>query len=387
MSQRRAENSAYASALSIHPNSFDAAAECAGDILEQLDGERPDLAVIFASEHHLDTLADLSSGLRKLLEADVVVGSSAVAVAGGRLEIETGPSLSVFAANWGGGRARGMHLEVVPSVDGVRIDGWPDDADTAGTLLLFVEPSTFPVNDFLAICNEHTPDLTVIGGMASGAGPQPRCLLALDDAVYERGAVAVLLDPQVRVRPVVSQGCRPIGQPFTITRAERNVVQELAGQPPLERLRQVVAALEDDDQELIRRGLHMGIVVDEHQLDFGRGDFLVRNLIGADETTGALAIGEIVDAGQTVQFHVRDAVAADEDLVALLADVEGSGALLFTCNGRGRHLFGEPDHDAGLIQDRIGPAALAGMFCSGEIGPIGGRTFVHGFTASVAVFE
>jgi small ligand-binding sensory domain FIST len=282
MSQPAAASNQYAAALSLHPNSFDAAAECAGEILERLDGERPDLAVVFASPHHLDAFGDLTSGIRKLLEADVVVGSTAVAVAGGRREIEDGPALSVFAANWGGGRARGFALDAFPSTDGYRIDGWPDDAPADGTLLLFAQPMSFPVADFLRICNAHTPNLRILGGVASGPGPNVRCALALDDTVFARGAVGVLLDPSVSVRTVVSQGCRPIGQPFTVTKAEGNVLHELAGQPPLERLRQIVAGLSDDDHELIRRGLHVGVVVDEHRLDFGRGDFLVRNLLGED---------------------------------------------------------------------------------------------------------
>jgi small ligand-binding sensory domain FIST len=136
----------------------------------------------------------------------------------------------------------------------------------------------------------------------------------------------------------------------------------------------------------MRQGLHMGVVVDEHKLDLSRGDFLVRNLLGADQSTGALAVGDVVEIGQTVQFQVRDADAADEDLRVLLGGVEGDAALLFTCNGRGSHLFGTPDHDAALVGDVLGPVPLAGAFCAGEIGPIGGQNFLHGFTASLAVF-
>ena len=385
----------YASALSIHPNSFEAAAECAGQILEQLGGERPDLAVVFASAHHLDRFADLSAGLRKLLEADVLIGATTSAVAGGHQEVEDGPGLSVFAADWGGGHARGIALDSAPTGDGFRIDGWPDDVRPDGTLLLLADPMSFPVADFLHISNENFAGLQVIGGVASTpprgftmpemSGPV-RCVLALDDSVRERGAVGVVLDPSIPVRTVVSQGCRPIGQPFTITSAHRNVIQELAGRPPLARLRDIIGSLDEADHDLVRHGLHVGIVIDEHASDFGRGDFLVRNLVGADESTGSLAIGEIVDVGQTVQFHVRDRASADADLAALLADVDGRAALLFTCTGRGKHLFGTADHDAQLLQDRLGSAAIAGMFCSGEIGPIGGQTFLHGYTASVAVF-
>jgi small ligand-binding sensory domain FIST len=200
------------------------------------------------------------------------------------------------------------------------------------------------------------------------------------------GAVGVMCSEDVPIRAVVSQGCRPIGKPLTITSAERNLAHELAGRPAMERLQEIVHAATDADRKLMREGLHVGIVVDEHRLDFGRGDFLVRNLLGVDQSTGSLAISEQVEVGQTVQFQVRDAGAADEDLRCLLAGVSGAGALMFTCNGRGMQLFDAPDHDAGVIAELLGEVPMAGAFCAGEIGPIGGRNFLHGFTASVAVF-
>jgi small ligand-binding sensory domain FIST len=155
----------------------------------------------------------------------------------------------------------------------------------------------------------------------------------------------------------------------------------------MSRLQEIVQASSEEDRQLMREGLHVGLVVDEHRLDFQRGDFLVRNLLGVDQATGSLAISEQVDVGQTVQFHVRDAQAADEDLRCLLSGVSGTGVLLFTCNGRGTRFFPEPDHDAALVEELLGPVPLAGAFCAGEIGPIGGQNFLHGFTASVAVFS
>jgi small ligand-binding sensory domain FIST len=211
--------------------------------------------------------------------------------------------------------------------------------------------------------------------------------LVLDDQIRTRGAVALLCSDDVPVRPIVSQGCRPIGKPFTVTRAERNLVYELAGQSATTRLQELVQDASDEDRDLMRNGLHVGIVVDEHKLDFTRGDFLVRNVLGADQRTGALAVGERVEVGTTLQFHVRDADAADDDLRALLGGVQGAAALLFTCNGRGSQLFAAPDHDTGVVEELLGPIPLAGLFCAGEIGPVGGKNFLHGFTASLAVFE
>jgi small ligand-binding sensory domain FIST len=193
------------------------------------------------------------------------------------------------------------------------------------------------------------------------------------------------------VRPVVSQGCRPVGRPLVITRAEENLIVELGGTPALDRLREMYGDLDDADRELVRSSLHVGRAASEYRDTFRRGDFLVRNVLGADPDSGVIAVGDLVRAGQTVQFHVRDAASADEDLRELLgnaaSDVDPAGALVFTCNGRGTRLFAEPNHDARCLQRCLGPLPAAGFFAQGEIGPIGTRTFLHGFTASIAIFE
>ncbi len=377
----------YAAALSLHPTPVEAVGEVAGEILERLDGARPDLLVCFASAHHVGALEDVVGGIHKLLEPGAMIGCTAAGVAGGGLEVEEGPALSVFAACLGAGSLHALALESHDTDDGTAIVGWPDSVPAAGTLLMLADPFSFPVADVLALCNARVPDLRIVGGLASAGGLPGANRLILGDTVRVGGAVAVMCSEDVPVRPIVSQGCRPIGTPLTVTRAERNLVYELAGRPAMARLQELVAAATDDERELMRHGLHLGVVVDEHKVDFARGDFLVRNVLGADQRSGALAIGEHVDVGTTVQFQVRDAVAADEDLRALLAPVHGDAALLFTCNGRGTHLFTEANHDAATVEDLLGSVPLAGAFCAGEIGPIGGRNFLHGFTASVAVFE
>jgi small ligand-binding sensory domain FIST len=239
---------------------------------------------------------------------------------------------------------------------------------------------------------EQHPDLPVIGGMASGARGPGGSRLLLDGTILVDGAVGVLIGGGATIETIVSQGCRPIGSPYVVTRGEGQFVRELAGRPALERLDEVATTLAPDDISLINRtGLHLGRVIDEHKATFDRGDFLVRTVLGGDRDHGAIAVNDVLDVGVTVQFHVRDADSADEDLRQLLGERAQSpvpdGALLFTCNGRGRHLFGLPDHDAGLLADVLGPVPTAGMFSAGELGPVGGRNFVHGFTASIALFS
>jgi small ligand-binding sensory domain FIST len=210
----------------------------------------------------------------------------------------------------------------------------------------------------------------------------------LDTEVRNGGAVGAVLSGGVVVRPLVSQGCRPVGSPATVTRADRNVIIELGGQTPLERIRDMFGAADPAERALMQQGLHIGRVIDEYKTEFRRGDFLIRSVMGADPESGAVAVGDYVEVGETVQFHVRDAGSADEDLKTMLATVAQppAGALLFTCNGRGTYLFGVPDHDARAVQASFGRLPLAGLFCAGEIGPVGGRNFLHGFTASLALF-
>jgi small ligand-binding sensory domain FIST len=191
---------------------------------------------------------------------------------------------------------------------------------------------------------------------------------------------------------VVSQGCAPLGTDAVITRAEGNVVLELAGRPALERLREIVGTLSGEERALAARGLLAGLVIDENRPEYGRGDFLMRGILGADEQSGAIAIGEQVRVGQTLRFHARDAATAAADLQLALDETVGAGkpaaagALLFSCNGRGRAMFDEADHDSRTLAEALGAPALAGFFCGGEIGPVGSRSFLHGFTATMAIF-
>jgi len=376
----------FASALSQHPIATQAVGEVGGEILEQLGGEGCDLAVCFASTHHVGAFEDMAPALRSVLQPRVLIGGTAVAVVGGPHEVEETPALSVFAARMDGAELTPVTLRIQETPDGPALTGWPSLDRPPGSLLLFADPFTFPVDAFLQRVNRDLPGLQIIGGLASAAGSPGGNRLVLDDRVVEEGAVGVFVDGGIEVRTLVSQGCRPIGRPYVVTAATQNLVEELAGKPAVERLQELAAAATPEERELLRGGLHVGLVVDEHKAEFGRGDFLVRNLLGADESSGALAVGESVSVGQTVQFHVRDAGAADEDLKELLSTADADAALLFTCNGRGRHLFAVPDHDAGLVEKLLGPIPLAGAFCAGEIGPVGGRNFLHGFTASLALF-
>jgi small ligand-binding sensory domain FIST len=256
---------------------------------------------------------------------------------------------------------------------------------------LLVDPFSISSIPLVHELSEAFPGQPIVGGLASGGRQAGESRLVLDDQTFDDGAVGLALTGPVKLVPLVSQGCRPIGEPLVITRAEKNMVYEVAGQPPIRVLHKLLPQLSPDDQKLAQTALFLGRVVNEYQEEYGRGDFLIRNLIGQDPSTGALAVGDLVRTGQTVQFQVRDGRTADEDLKALLAQKENgprpSGALLFSCLGRGEGMYGTPHHDIHALREALGPVPIAGFFCNGEIGPVGNCAYVHGFTSVIALFH
>jgi len=378
----------FAAALSHHPSAADATAEVVGHLLEQ-GAARPDLAVLFATPHHGEAFPEIVATIRTLLEPGRLLGASAVAVIGGSEEVEDGPALSLWTATLGA-VPPAVRLTALSTGSGVALQGLPQLAvDRPQTVLLLADPFTLPVADVLDVVAASHEAAAVVGGLASAAMAPGRNRLALDGDVFADGAVGVVLDAH-ELGPhqiVVSQGCRPVGSPMIVTRSEGNQLLELAGQTALSRLEQVARQVAPDERALLAGGVHLGVVADEHRVAFERGDFLVRGVLGADRSRGALTVGAQVEVGTTVQFHVRDAASADDDLRALLAGHRADGALVFTCNGRGVNLFGTPHHDATLVADVTSGGAVAGMFCAGEIGPVGRRSFLHGFTACVLLFE
>jgi len=355
-------------------------------------GEAPaSFAVLFASAHFFGSAEALIAAVAEETGPLPLIGCVAEAVAGGGREIESGPAVSLWlAADLG--PVETFAMEHVRTSSGGTFGGYRFGPGPAGVHLMVCDPFTFPVGDLLAHLNSRVPGALVMGGMASGGLRLGQSRLFLDGRVLSSGAVGAHL-PGAEVRPLVAQGCRPVGDPYTVTGAEANLIRELGGRSPLARLRELAAALPGRERELLAQGVHVGLVINEYQAEPGQGDFLIRGVVGADPESGAIAVGDEVEVGQTVQFHVRDARSADEDLrrilereAAALSGHRAAGALLFTCNGRGSRMFSEPDHDAGLVADLLGEIPVAGFFCSGELGPVGGQNFLHTFTASIALF-
>ena len=347
-----------------------------------------DLAFLFLSPAHLDEVEAAAEAVREELAPRHLLGCVAEGVVAGVRELEQGPAVAVWAGALPGAEIECFHAAAVQTEDGIAVAGFPE-LDDPGLVALLVDPFTFPAGSFLTSLNEAHERVPLVGGIAAGGGRPGAQALILDDAVHSEGAVgAVVSGPPVFT--VVSQGCRPIGHEAVITRCEGNVLYELAGKPALERLRTEIAALSSEEQALAARGLLVGLVIDENRPEYDTGDFLMRGLLGADEASGALALGDTVRVGQTLRFFVRDAASADADLRRALGGPlrrgRPAGALLFTCNGRGTNMFPQPDHDARVVTEMLQTDALAGFFCGGEIGPVGGKAFLHGFTATLAIF-
>jgi small ligand-binding sensory domain FIST len=355
-------------------------------------GDRPpSFGVLFASPHFHDSAGVLLDAVTEHTGPVPLIGCVGESVIGGAREVESSPAVSLWlAADLGPVETFGM--EFVRTASGGAYGGYLFEPDRPGVHLMICDPFTFPADDLLAHLNSDVPGTLVMGGLASGGLGQGQNRLFLDGRVLSEGAVGVYL-PQAEIHPLVSQGCRPIGDPFTVTAAEGNLIQELGGRPPVERLQELAAALSDRDRDLLIQGLQVGIVMNEYQAELRQGDFLIRGVLGADPDSGAIAVGDEIEVGQTLQFHIRDADSADEDLqrtldqeAAALAGHRPAGALLFTCNGRGSRLFPGPDHDAGLLAKVLGDIPVAGFFCAGELGPVGGQNYLHAFTASIALF-
>lgn len=378
-------------ALVLTADPAEAARQAAQQARAALGSEPPAFAVLFASEHFHITAPVLIQALTAEIGPVPLIGCVAEAVAGNAREVENEPAVALWLAA-GVGPVETFSMQFVRTASGGAFGGYQFGPARPGVCLMISDPFTFPAEYLLSHLNEHAAGTLVMGGMASGGLGAQRSRLFLDGRVLAEGAVGAYL-PDAEIHPLVSQGCRPVGEPFTVTAAEGNLVRELGGRPAMTRLQDLAASLSDEDRELLVQGVQVGIVIDEYGGERRQGDFLIRGILGAQPETGAIAIGDEVEVGQTLQFHVRDAESADRELqhiltaeTTALGGQRPAGALLFTCNGRGSRLFPEPSHDTGLMAKVLGDIPVAGFFCAGELGPVGGQNYVHAFTASIALF-
>ncbi len=355
-------------------------------------GQAPDLLAVFASGDSPDALEDVGPLAQSLSGAHHVIGCSAAGVCGAGSAVLGESAVSVWAGIMPGLSIQAFHLEVMRSGDGLAIVGLPPGGDEPGgaVTLLFADPHSFPVVSFVERSAAVLPASLLVGGVAGGPSGAGSTRLYLDDRAVDRGAVGMLLTAEAGsggTKVVVSQGCRPVGPEMIVTRSEGNVLHELAGSPALKRLYDVLAELTPDERLAFGGAPQIGIAMNEYADEHAAGDFLIRAVIGIDEESQAVTVGDVVEVGRTVRFQIRDAAAARADLKSRLAPAaDARGALLISCNGRGPSMFGRADSDIALVRECLGGVPVAGLFAGGEIGPVGDRSWLHGFTASMLAF-
>ncbi|MBX3373078.1 MAG: FIST C-terminal domain-containing protein [Phycisphaeraceae bacterium] len=369
------------------------------EIAESLEDEAvgADCVFVFASYQHRAALPEAVQSMARMLRPGTLLAVTAEAVVGPDRAFERCAGMSALALRLPACTVTPWWATPefpLPLRNPLGLRQRLHHSAEARASIFFADPFSVPIARLLPAMDEAIRadrPMSIGGAVASGASQAGNNVLIMDELVLRAGAVGATFAGDLDVDFLVSQGCRPIGAAHVVTRVRENVILELGGRPALEVMRETVERASPGDRSLVEGGMLLGHVINERKRPFGRGDFLVRSLLGADPRRGGIVVGDVPRPGQTVQFHVRDARTATEDLELLLdSQVMGEpplAALLFTCNGRSAALFGEEGHDLAIIRRRLGNIPVAGLFAAGEVGPVGGRTCLHGHTACLVLFR
>ena len=389
------ESILFASAAAVGPDvdwSIDSLVE---QIELQMSGRSIDFGLVFLSPHFIHHTRRIVTDLLHKLSPGILLGCTAEGVITKDNEIEQEPAISLIGAHFPG-------VELSPFI--LQSDDWPvmlldeeefkrfvDVPEDSGLIIALGDPFSTPMDDILLSFDNFYPGIPVVGGMASGALRPHGNFLFVNDRITDIGMVGLAMGGSLNIDAIVSQGCRPIWRPFKVSSARKNVIYALEDHSPLRWIQDLVPELSVVDRSLLQSGLFVGRAIDSQREVLGRGDFLIRGVIGIDQQNGSIAVGGLVEEGEMIQFHLRDAVTAREDLEMMLIPQTfrqaPDGGILFACNGRGTKLYDQPDGDISVIQENLSGIPLAGFFCAGEIGPVGGRNFLHGHTASLVLFR
>ena len=363
----------------------------------RLGGQEVSLGLVFMTPQFFDRAGDILELIQVHARVPLLVGCSSSSLVCNNHEIEDNAGITLGLYSLPGATLKAVPFRQAQVDDFSGSSYWPEETGVAPAQtngwLTFVDPFHIDSETWLEQWNQAYPDLPIVGGLASGDQTEQRTQVYLNGQILDEGGVGISVGGDVRLASVISQGCTPIGETWTLTGVDRNLIQQIGNRPAYEVLAETFEGMTSEEQVNSRGNLFVGLVINEYLEDFHRGDFLIRNLLGADPTSGQIAVGAFPRTGQTLQFQRRDATAATEDMHELLSraktELKGAriyGGCLCNCNGRGKNLFGAPDHDAGIVQQELGPFGLTGFFCNGEIGPVGRRNFLHGYTASLALF-
>lgn len=389
----------WISALSERVDIDAALDDVLGQLRRQLDGQTPDLCLIFASSEFRSAYESISQRLQSDLAPQHMIGCSGGGIVGDQREVEHRPALAVTVAVLPGVQIHPFRVSesALPGLD-VSPRQWQQMVGVSPAdqphFILLADPFSIHIENLIMGLDFAYPKSVKVGGLASGAAQAGDNALFLNKVCYRTGAVGVALSGNIVLDTLVAQGCRPIGKPMRITRCDRNILLALDGETPLHVLRRLYTTLDARDQQLLQHALFLGLVMDPLKNHFSQGDFLVRNIVGLDTKTGFLAVGAMLRQGQLVQFHLRDAQTSADDLDHILTSYRSrasrdqvAGVLLFSCLGRGEYLFGRRNHDTGMFRQKMGEIPVSGFFCNGEIGPVAGVTYLHGYTSCFALFR
>lgn len=375
--------------------SEDIVREAAIALREQL-GQNPTLGLLFVSPDYIEHLDDVLEITRLHGHVPILAGCTSLGLIGTGEESEALSGFSLMLLSMPGCEVHPFNFtqSMIEESGGVA-DYWHHKTgvatDNIKAWMVFVDPFNCQIDAWLKQWNKAYPGVPCFGGLACGPSTSNESWVYLNDKIVECG-LAIGLGGDIRVDTLVSQGCRPIGEPLTVTQAQQNFLLTIGSKPAFEVLNDVYQSLPDKERQNARGHLFAGLAMNEYVEDFKRGDFLIRNIVAADPSSGAVAINALPRVGQTIQYHLRDAAAATADLKALLKEAQqhapnAAAGFLCNCNGRGRELFDVANHDAKLIDHHFPNLPLTGFFGNGEIGPIGTQNYSHGYTASLALLS
>lgn len=389
----------WASSISVSNNIETCIEETTQSVRNQLGGKAAHLTLIFVSPHFKKQYQQIPDMIRRKMDMGLLIGCSGGGIIGGGREVEQQAAFSITCAHLPGVEIHPIYSDTLSLPDqdtgpGVWRKWLGVSAENNPQFIFLADPFSFRGDEFLEGVDFAYPESSKLGGLASGARSPGENVLYLETATYNAGLVGVALSGDIVVDTIVAQGCRPIGKPLTITECDQTLLQKVDGKPPIEVLEELVETLSEYDRQLLQTSLFLGIAMSSMNDEPKQGDFLIRNLIGVERETGAVGIGAILREGTLVQFHLRDKMMSAEDLSLLLSRYKSqgkangaSGALLFSCLGRGEYLYGKPNHDSEMFKGKLGDIPLGGFFCNGEIGPVGKTTFLHGYTSSFGIFK
>jgi small ligand-binding sensory domain FIST len=389
----------WASHLSTQNNIEACVDESVEAILSQMDGKSVDLTIIFVSPQFKDKYEDIPKLIRDRISSKHFLGCSGGGIIGGGKEAEQQAAFSMTCANLPDVEIQGIHTDTMKLPDQDTAPSvWREwlgvDVEKNPSFIFLADPFSFQGEEFLAGVDFAYPNSSKVGGLASGAQAQGGNALYLNDKIHNNGLIGLALSGNIGMDTIVAQGCRPIGEPVKVSKCDGTLLTGMDGQPPLELLQSVYEGLDENDKSLVQTSLFLGIEMDPLKDNPQQGDFLIRNIMGVEREIGGIHVGTLLREGQLVQFHLRDKAMSAEDLKLMLTRYKAnknfkntSGALLFSCLGRGQYLYGKPNHDADMFRDHIGDIPLGGFFCNGEIGPVGKTTFLHGYTSSFGIFH